>query len=463
MNVKISQSIQKSQQVDVPDSSLLRQLISSEVVDEVLEQTDKIEQRKRKLPAKWVIWICIVMAWLPRHCMQAVLGKLWRGVSLYWKNPTEGMVSASAITQARYRLGVKPLEQLFKRLCRPQASQETEGAFYQGMRLVAFDGTRETLADSDANASYFGYNKNQTGRAAYPQLRAVYACELGTHLIFDAFVDTCYRSEVPMASRLVRSIEDDMLLMVDAGLSTFDLLSDVLMRGGQVLAPSHVSRKWQALSYLPDGSFLAWMAPSPSSKAPHAKPILMRVIRYTLDDDTRPHYGKVRTLTTSLLDHKTYPASDLIVLYHERWEVEIAIDEMDSHQRLANRPFRSLKPVGVLQEFYAFLIAYFLIRLLMLRTAHYAQLDPDRLSFTNTIHILTDALGLFQLLDTQDPEQLWHWLMDWIVYFQLPERRDRSNPRVVKRQQSRFNRKRPEHLNPPPPTKPFQEAIVILT
>lgn len=374
-----------------------------------------------------------------------------------------GMASASAISQARYRLGVKPLESLFKRLCRPRATCDTQGAFYHGLRLVGIDGTKETVADSPANASYFGYNRSQRGNAAYPQLRSVYACELGTHLIFDAVVGHCYRGEHPMVCRLLRSVESDMLVMVDAGLSSYDLVAGVLERGAQVLVRGHASRKWQGLRYLADGSFLAWMQPTDNSNNPQADALLVRVIRYTLADEARPHHGERHTLVTSLLDDKQHPACDLIVLYHDRWEIEIAIDEMDTHQRLANRPFRSLKPVGVLQEFYDFLIAYFLIRLIMLRTALEGQLDPDRLSFTNTIHILTDALPLFQLVDPQDYPLLWHWVMNWIAYFQLPERRDRSNPRVVKRQQSRFNRKQAQHLNPQQPTKSFREAIVMLS
>ena len=266
-----------------------------------------------------------------------------------------------------------------------------------------------------------------------------------------------------MACRLLRSIEADMLVMIDAGLSSYELISGVLERDGQVLCRAHASRKWTPVKYLKDGSFLAWMAPSPSSKTPHAPAILVRILPYTLDDENRPHHGLVQTLVTTLLDPDLFPAHDLIVLYHERWEIELAIDEMDTHQRLANRPFRSLKPVGVLQEFYAFLIAYFLIRLIMLRTAEAQNIDPDRLSFTNSIHLIVDALPLFQLVSASDYPRLWHWLMDWISYFQLPARRDRSNPRVIKRQQSRFNRKHPQHLNPPQPSKPIREAIVMLT
>ena len=99
----------------------------------------------------------------------------------------------------------------------------------------------------------------------------------------------------------------------------------------------------------------------------------------------------------------------------------------------------------------------------MLQTAQVAQIDPERLSFTNSIHLILDAMPLFQLVRETDHDKLWTWLMDWITYFQLPPRRDRSNPRVIKRQQSRFNRKRSQHFNPPQPSKSFRDAIVVLT
>lgn len=442
---------------------MLLGVVPREMIQVVLEETGREEKRQRKLVAEWVLWICIVMAWFPRRSIQAVMAKLWQMTSLTMSNPTAMMASASAISQARYRLGVGPLEQLFKRLCRPMATEETIGAFYQGKRLVAIDGTRENVADTPENARYFGYAKGQYGSSAYPQLRAVYICELGTHLIFDSVVGECYRGEHPMACRLIRSVKPEMLVLADAGLSSFELISELMAQGADVLFRSNASRKWKPVQYLADGSFLAWMHPSDKSKNPQAKAILLRIMRYTLDDENRPHYGETQTLVTTLHDPTAHPATDLIVLYHERWEMEVAIDEMDTHQRLAHRPFRSLKPVGVLQEFYAFLIAYWMIRLIMLRTAHMAQIDPDRLSFTNSFHLILDALPLFDLIETTQHQQLWHWLMNWITYFQLPPRQDRSNPRVVKRQQVKFPRKRDKHLNLPQPSKPFREAIVVLS
>ncbi|HEY5001842.1 MAG TPA: transposase, partial [Ktedonobacteraceae bacterium] len=65
--------------------------------------------------------------------------------------------------------------------------------------------------------------------------------------------------------------------------------------------------------------------------------------------------GAHRLLTT-LLDPVQAPAHDLVQLYHERWEIEIGIDEIDTHQRLLSRTLRSKTPMGVMQELFGCLL-----------------------------------------------------------------------------------------------------------
>ncbi|MCI0710721.1 MAG: hypothetical protein L0154_11220 [Chloroflexi bacterium] len=147
--------------------------------------------------------------------------------------------------------------------------------------------------------------------------------------------------------------------------------------------------------------------------------------------------------------------------YHERWEIEITIDDVDPHQRLPDHPFRSRNPVGVIQEFYAMLIAHYIVRYFMFHAASRVDLDPDRLSFTFALDVGWDALPLFQLLPPADHPHLHQWLLAWLRQVQLPPRRLRGNPRVIKRHMSKFPRKKPEHLNPPKPTLDFRDSSVL--
>ncbi|MEO0564495.1 MAG: hypothetical protein AAF125_20490, partial [Chloroflexota bacterium] len=147
----------------------------------------------------------------------------------------------------------------------------------------------------------------------------------------------------------------------------------------------------------------------------------------------------------SLLDPDGYPADEIITLYHQRWEIELAIDEIDSHHRLSQVPFRSQKPVGVIQEFYALLLAYFVIGCWRHESAKEHNLSPQQLSFINGLRLIEHVFPIAQLLEDLAPlKALMH---QWQLYFQLPLRDNRINPRVVKRKMSKFRLKKTEDVS----------------
>jgi hypothetical protein len=142
--------------------------------------------------------------------------------------------------------------------------------------------------------------------------------------------------------------------------------------------------------------------------------------------------------------------------------MSIVIDEVDDHQRLAGRPLRSLKPVGVIQELYALLIAHYAVRFTMHEAALLAMIDPDRLSFTHALQVIQEAISEFQMTAPELLPQLYQRMLRDIAAGRLPQRRLRSNPRVVKRKMSKFHLKRPEHHHWPQPTRPFREAVAVI-
>jgi hypothetical protein len=207
---------------------------------------------------------------------------------------------------------------------------------------------------------------------------------------------------------------------------------------------------------------LAYLTPSAYRRRKGGLRLLVRVVQYTIKDPALPGYGETHRLITTLLDATHYPALDLACAYHERWEIELVTDEIDTHQRLAGRPLRSHKPLGVIQELYALLIAHDAIRSLMQQAAHHRALDPDRISFVQALEVLRDAIAEFQMtarhLLTDLFQRLWHD----IGRYPLPKRRHRTNPRVVKRKMSNLRLKRPEHSAWPQPSIPFRQALVVI-
>jgi hypothetical protein len=169
---------------------------------------------------------------------------------------------------------------------------------------------------------------------------------------------------------------------------------------------------------------------------------------------------------TTLLDAATYPAMDLILLYHERWEHELTFDEQKTHQDpvRVTKParLRSETPAGVIQEIYALSLAHFVIRSLMFEAAASVAIDPDRLSFTGCFQILKCRLPE---CDAREPVgfQEWYRGLLWEMQDERTEpRRNRINPRVIKKQVSNWKKKKPEHFKLPPLKKTFRETVVMI-
>ncbi len=135
------------------------------------------------------------------------------------------------------------------------------------------------------------------------------------------------------------------------------------------------------------------------------------MISYRLTDPALGDPATVHRIVTSLLDPIRYPATDLVCAYHERWEIEITIDELDTHQRVVGRPLRSQQPVGVLQELYGLLPTHYLVRAIMHEAACAHAIDHDRISFVNAIRLIQDAIPEAQMVVQTQVSHLYQRLL----------------------------------------------------
>jgi hypothetical protein len=150
-------------------------------------------------------------------------------------------------------------------------------------------------------------------------------------------------------------------------------------------------------------------------------------------------------LITSLLDADKYPAKEIVDLYHERWELELAYDEIKTEMLDgAAAPLRSKSPVGIRQEVWGLLIAYNLVRLEMERVADQAKVKPTRISFTMVLDMVCNEWLWLSGTATPGaiPRHLERLRAD-IRRCVLPERRpNRAYPRAVKIKMSNYAKKR---------------------
>jgi len=194
--------------------------------------------------------------------------------------------------------------------------------------------------------------------------------------------------------------------------------------------------------------------------------LLVRVIRYDASDPKNPDRRIVHRLVTTLLDPLLYPAMTLIATYHERWEIENAIDEVDTHLRAERPILTSKKPAGVVQEIYGILLAHYAVRKVMFEAAQQIVVDPDRVSFVGALRLIRDALPELDAASTEQARARRYAVLLADVGKErgtlwVPPRRCRSYPRVVKRKMSKFKLKRPAaHGSQLKPT-PFLDTVRI--
>lgn len=415
--------------------------------------------RRRKLFGDRLITLLIATFLLPMPALDHALDLLL--LSTQARLPTEQQetpATKGAISRARRRWGSAPLVALFRTVCQPLATREDACAWRFGLRVMAIDGTYEEAADTPANARVFGRRHNGKRASLFPLLLGVYLLECGTHAICDAVFAPCHTGERTLAKRLLRSLTAEMLVLWDQGFHGYPLVALVRSHGAHVLCRIPAFQTVTVDTVLPDGSVLVRFHARPPSRRTRRTPRLpMRLVTYTLDDDPAVH-----RIMTTLLDHDLAPALDLVAAYHERWEVELVVDELKTHLHLAPGPFRSATPDGIRQEAYALLLAHYCVRAVLLEAARAVGMDPDRLSFTQAVRLLDAALLVLPCLPPRDQERVLRQILTALTRTPLPHRDGRSNPRVRRR----YRRKYRLSTDPPrrqPPLPPFTERLHLVT
>jgi hypothetical protein len=401
----------------------LTQLIPFDMVDHALTETRTMQSRVRDLPSRVVVYLLLAACLFPELGYPGVWRKLTAGLA---QIPTAAP-SPSALRQARQRLGAAPLRWLFDLLRGPAAP----AIRWRGLLVCAIDGTTMTVPDSPANLTAYRKHRCNHGGSGYPQIRltAVVAC--GTRVLIDAVFGTTDLGELTYASHLARSLRAGMILLADRNFAAANLIATLAATGADILVRLKNGRSMPVLARYPDGSYLSALGPTK-----------VRVIdaEITITTNSGRRTGRYR-LATTLLDPHRYPAADLVALYHQRWEIETAYLEIKS-TILGGRVLRARTPAGVIQEVYALLITYQLLRTLMTdATGGRHEICPDRASFSIALHAARDQLVLVAGVIADTVISLVGAIGRLVLANLMPDRRVRTTPRVVKRAISKYNAK----------------------
>jgi len=431
----------------------LHRIIPREKVKQVLQEIGPDRTFCARLPDLFMVYFVLAMGLFCRDCYRQVFR---------WLRPWKrgAVPGRSTLCEARRRLGPRPLVELAKETVKLLAQADTPGAFYRSFRLMALDGFVVDIPDMPANDKVFGRPPGSRAPGAFPQARMAALCEAATHVMWRWLIKPIRISEQAMADRLLRFLEPGMLLMWDRNFLSYSRVRQVVAQGAQLLARVKSDLIFRPIQRLADGSYLAKLYRNPTDRKHDRQGILVRIIDYTFDDPRRPGHGEKHRLLTTLPDPALDPAKTLIELYHVRWEEELAIDEIKTHQM--ERPvLRSQTPAGVVQELYALLLDHYVVRVLMFEAAREAKVPPLKISFVATLKILRCRIPECPRRHMAR-RRWWRNLVREVSEEILPSRRNRINPRVIKRKMSRWKKKRPQHRPYPQPIRSFVDAIVII-
>ena len=361
-------------------------------VHECLEQTERASIRERDLPAHVVVYYVIALALYMRSSYREVLRCLLEGVQWLLDPSVKIKIAGkSGISQARTRLGVEPMQKLYESLVRPIAVENTLGAWYRKWRLVSLDGSTLDVADTKPNQKAFGRPGASRGASAFPKIRFVALLENGTHVLFGAHMDAYAIDELTLAARVITALSKGLLCLADRFYPSYELWRAAVQTGAELLWRTRTNARLDVDKRLPDGSYLSRIYASTSDRRNRRNGIVVRVIDYRLKG-VHGAKAELYRLVTTILDHALAPAPELAALYHERWEIENALDELKTHLRGALIVLRSKTPDLVRQEFFGLLMAHFAIRGIMHEAALKSNRDPDCLSFVHAVHVVQRRL-----------------------------------------------------------------------
>jgi hypothetical protein len=403
----------------------LTQQVPFEMVDAVLAETCRVQRRVRALPARVVVYLLLA------GCLFAELG-----YSQVWQRMTASLgclpgpaPAASAMTQARRRLGPGPLRELFFLLAGPSP----HAARWKGLLVCAVDGTLLTVADSPANLAVYSKQRGgPTGGGSYPTLRLLALVACGSRTLIDAVFRPVRDGETTCAPLLLRSLRAGMVLLADRNFGAGFLAAQIAATRADFLIrvkTGYGAPGLPVMRRLPDGSWLSAFGGVP-----------VRVIdaEITLATSARRTCGRYRLVTT-LADPARYPAAEVIALYRERWEIETCYFELKS-TILGGRVLRARTPDGIDQEVYALLVTYQALRTAIADAAATAPgTDPDRASFTIALNAARDQVILATGVTPGPVTDLAGTIGRAVLAHLMPARRLRTSPRIVKRAISKYN------------------------
>lgn len=329
--------------------------------------------------------------------------------------------------QARARLPLAILRTAFNRLSERCEERSRKAELWNGRVVKVMDGCGLSMPDTAANRKVYPYAGGQKKGCGFPTGQLVGLFSLATgHLV--RFVLSSWKThEAPLARELVGWVEPGEVLLADRAFSSWGLLALFQRKGVDVVMRLHQARKTGL-------GQVCWTKPQCQGRwekslwAELPETLTLRVVRFRVE--VPGFRTELITLVTTLLDEEAYPDAALAELFRRRWQVELYFRDLKT--TLGLDVLRTRTPAMIEKEIHLQVIAYNLVRALMLEAARQHDVSPNRLSFQGTISTLRAFAPLFASA-TKEAASRYHDLLRALAADRVPDRPNRVEPRAVKR------------------------------
>ena len=350
-------------QVDA-ELSALAGVLSTQFVRDRLIREGKQAQRLRRLPPELVFWLVVGMALHRDLSIQDVLERVLAGLGdkVGWSGAERP--HSTSVADARDRLGWEVVRTIFREHAASLGHTYGHTSAWQGLTVYGLDATTFRAPDSRSNVAWFGGPRTRRGsRAAFPQFRALILAGAFSHLVREVVLGPYSVNELKLAEHMLPRLEPGSLVLCDRAFHSFVWAARFDEAGVffvvRAKSGSRVVQTKPVQALGPGDDLCALGSEHTKRKWPDLPgEVHVRVI-------TRKVNGHVITVLTNLLSPTKYPANEIIELYRDRWEAELGIRELKNYMGEKLVTFRSQRPDRVLQEAYAFLLAFNCVRALM--------------------------------------------------------------------------------------------------
>lgn len=347
-----------------------------------------------------------------------------------------GSVNTSGYCQARQRLPQEMVGTLARQIGALLGEQTPPAWLWQGRPVKLVDGTTVSMPDTAENQARFPQHGQQEPGVGFPLARLVGVIALSNGAVLDANIGP-YQGKGTGEHGLFRGlrrcfVEGDVML-ADSYFCSYFLIADMRRRGVDVLFEQHGARITDFRSGEPLGvrDHLVWWSKP-------ARPDWMSVEEYHgYTDEIKVREVKVgkKVLVSTFLSPRKTPKAALEELYWQRWNVELDLRNIKT--TLGMEVLRCKTPPMCEKEFWAYLLAYNLIRLLMAQAALQADVLPRQLSFKHTLQMWV-AWSQRQFLSESGEDTA--TLFALIAQIRVADRPGRAEPRAVKRRPKPYPR-----------------------